>query len=200
VPLKGFEVGEQRSLQRLGPPPRPRCVRRQSEGLQPPASSACPWFPPPEKDLWGRKNAMSRTFRPAVEVRNLAWFLPGLAAARRCAIVGLVCPAGVLIGAPALRFWRCSLLRLTIELTPEEEAVIFRKNRERFEHRRWQLGEGPGQAEIVEYEFASDQEEERDRHVGINSIWHLGQPEEVELVLTMYGLLRRAVRNANSLP
>ena len=37
MPLKGFEVGQQRSLQRLGPPPRPRCVRLQSEGLQPPA-------------------------------------------------------------------------------------------------------------------------------------------------------------------
>jgi hypothetical protein len=35
VPLKGLEVGEQRSLQRLAPLPRPRCVRLQLEGLQP---------------------------------------------------------------------------------------------------------------------------------------------------------------------
>ena len=33
--LKGFEVGEQCSLQRLAPLPRPRCVRLQPEGLQP---------------------------------------------------------------------------------------------------------------------------------------------------------------------
>jgi hypothetical protein len=35
VPLKSLKVGEQRSLQRLAPLPRPRCVRLQPEGLQP---------------------------------------------------------------------------------------------------------------------------------------------------------------------
>ena len=44
MPLKGFEVGEQRPLQPLGFPPRPRWVRLQPEGLQPPtrASDAAP--------------------------------------------------------------------------------------------------------------------------------------------------------------
>jgi hypothetical protein len=41
--------------------------------------------------VWEGKNATSRTFRLAAEIRNLLRVLPDPAAAIRCAIVGRVC-------------------------------------------------------------------------------------------------------------
>jgi hypothetical protein len=57
-----------------------------------PVSSFASACSPPDSDVWDGKNATSWAFRPAKEFGDPGVFLPGSAAAIRCAIVGLEPP------------------------------------------------------------------------------------------------------------
>ena len=84
MPLKGFEVGEQRSLQRLRPPPRPRSARL----------LFLPMLPPSRERFVGQEGCHVQGSPVSRGVRDPAVVLPRQAAAIGCAIAGLVWSRG----------------------------------------------------------------------------------------------------------
>jgi hypothetical protein len=78
VPLKGFEAGEQRSLQRL----------RSPRDRVPPASSSCPCFP--RESFVGQEGCHVQGYPASRGVWDAAVVLPRQTAGIGCAIAGLV--------------------------------------------------------------------------------------------------------------
>ena len=82
-------------------------------------------------------------------------------------------------------------MRLTIELTPEEEIVLLR-NEARFDYCTWEESDQP--EEIIENTFEDAYVEGVQEASEIRILAQCKSAEDAELVLAMFNILQRAVQ------